>query len=246
MYDFTYDVLLSLKNQGTMPEMVQVGNEISSGMMWKVAKVSDKFDTEERWDKLCSLLKSGLSAVKDVDNSIQSIIHIEKGGDNEGCRYFYDKLVQHDVNFDIIGLSFYPIWHGTVTSFQNNILDFAARYQKGVIAVETAYPYTTESGDDQPNSTTFPFTKIPSDYPPSIQNQANMIQAIIFALKSVPNQKGLGYFYWQPDFIPVKGAGWKYGEGCEWDDQTMFDFSGHALWSLDIFKIHCSDADFRN
>ena len=67
---------------------------------------------------------------------------------------------------------------------------------------------------------------------------ANVIQAVAHALKSVPGGKGMGFFYWQPDFIPVQGAGWKYGEGCEWDDQTMFDFTGHALWSLDVLKMH--------
>ena len=238
LYAFTYDVLSSLKAQGTIPELVQIGNEITNGMMWDVAKTSEEFDTPEQWDKLCTLLKTGICAAKDTCESVKTIIHIERGGDNERSRYFYDRLQERNVEFDMIGLSFYPVWHGTVSDFSNNIRDLYDRYKKEIVVAETAYPFTTEDGDDQPNATTFPFTKIPEEYPPSIQSQANMLQAIIYELKNLPDNKGTGFFYWQPDFIPVRGAGWKYGEGCEWDDQAMFDFKGNALWSLDIFKMH--------
>ncbi len=238
LYDFTYDVLSSLKQQGTTPEMVQIGNEITNGMMWDVARTSEEFDTPEQWDKLCTLLKTGISAAKAVNESIKTIIHIERGGDNDRSRYFYDKLKERNVEYDMIGLSYYPIWHGAISDFSNNIKDLCTRYEKEIVVAEVAYPYTTENGDEQLNASSFPYTNIPEEYPPSIQNQANVLQAIIYELKSLPNSKGVGFFYWQPDFIPVKGAGWKNGEGCEWDDQTLFDFKGNALWSLDIFKMH--------
>jgi len=241
LYDFTSDVVSALKTQGTSPDMVQVGNEITNGMLWDEARISGEFDTEEQWDKLCALLKNGLQAVKDIDGSIRTIIHIERGGDHERCCYFYDKLMKRGVAFDIIGLSYYPIWHGPLSDFRDNIYNLVLRYGKDIIVVETAYPYTSEDGDDQPNASTFSFTAVPPDYPPSVQNQANILQAISLALKNLPGGKGRGFFYWQPDFIPVKDAGWKYGEGCEWDDQTMFDFKGNALWSLDVFRMHCPD-----
>ncbi|HEX3045642.1 MAG TPA: glycosyl hydrolase 53 family protein [Bacillota bacterium] len=238
LYDYTYDVLAALGSQGTLPEMVQIGNEITNGMLWNIGKVAEELDTPAQWNMLAELLKGGLRAVRNTDSQIQTIIHIDRGGDNQRCRYFFDNLVQRGVKFDLIGLSYYPIWHGPVAEFRRNINDLAIRYHKSIVVVETAYPYTTEDGDDTPNASTFPFTKIPPEYPPSIQNQANVLQAIIGAIKSVPERRGLGFFYWQPDFIPVKGAGWKYGAGCEWDDQTMFDFTGHALWSLDVFRMH--------
>jgi arabinogalactan endo-1,4-beta-galactosidase len=218
--------------------MVQIGNEITNGMMWDVAKISDEFDTPEQWDKLCTLLKSGISAAKAVSQDIKTIIHIERGGDNASSRRFYDKLVEGNVSYDVIGLSYYPIWHGPLNDYAANIKDLCQRYDKEIAIVEAAYPYTTDNGDDQLNASSFPFTKIPDEYPPSIQSQADVLQAIIYELKSLPDNKGLGFFYWQPDFIPVKGAGWKYGEGCEWDDQTLFDFKGKALWSLDVYKLH--------
>jgi len=238
LYDYTFEVISDLKTQGTIPEMVQVGNEITNGMMWDVAKVSEEFDTPKQWEKLCELLKRGLCAVKAVDNSIKTIIHIERGGDNERSRYFYDKLEEYKVDYDIIGLSYYPIWHGNISDFRFNVNDLAQRYNRGIIVVETAFPYTTEVGDDTPNASSFSFSKIPEDYQATLYGQASIIQAIISILKKLPEGKGMGYFYWQPDFIPVKGAGWKYGAGCEWDDQTLFDFKGKELWSQDIFKMH--------
>lgn len=241
LYAFTYDVLAALKAQGTTPELVQVGNEITNGMLWDTARVSGEFDTPVQWDILCKLLKKGLKAVADVDLSIRTIIHIERGGDNKSSIYFFEKLKERSVAFDMIGLSYYPIWHGTLADFESNLNDLAVRYGKDIAVVETAYPYTTEDGDDTPNATTFPFGAIPNEYPPSVQSQANVLHRIAAILKRVPEGRGKGFFYWQPDFIPVKGAGWKYGEGCEWDDQTMFDFSGHALWSLDVFKMHCPE-----
>lgn len=241
LYDFTSDVIYALRSQGTLPEMVQVGNEITHGMLWNEARVSDEFDREEQWDKLGRLLESGLRAVKNVDGSIKTVVHIDKGGDNRQSVYFYDKLRKRDVEFDIIGLSYYPIWHGSVSDFESNVNDLAQRYGKGIVIVETAFPYTSENGDDTPNATAGPYTTILPEYRFTVQGQANMMQAIISVVKRIPAERGLGFFYWEPDFIPVKGAGWKYGEGSEWDDQTLFDFTGHALWSWDIFKMHCPD-----
>jgi arabinogalactan endo-1,4-beta-galactosidase len=243
LYDFTHDVVQSLAEQGTTPDMVQVGNEITNGMLWDEAKVSDEFDTGSQWDKLCVLLKSGLSAVKDVSGSIKTVIHIERGGDNARSVYFFDNLKKRGVEFDIIGLSYYSIWHGSISAFRQNVFDLAERYGKGIAVVETAYPYTGENGDDTPNSTSYPYSSLLPEYPATIQGQANNLQAVASVLKKIPDGKGLGFFYWQPDFIPVKGAGWKYGEGCEWDDQTMFDFKGRALWSLDVFRMHASDIE---
>ena len=236
--DFTSDVIGALKSQGTLPEMVQVGNEITHGMLWNEARVSDEFDREEQWDKLCRLLKDGLRAVKTADSSIKTVIHIDQGGDNRQSVRFFDELRSRDVEFDIIGLSYYPIWHGSIADFERNVNDLARRYGKGILIVETAFPYTAENGDATPNASTGPYATTVPKYPFTIQGQANMLQTIISVVKRIPEQRGLGIFYWEPDFIPVQGAGWKYGEGSEWDDQTLFDFAGHALWSLDLFKMH--------
>ena len=239
---FTTDVMVALKAQGTSPEIVQVGNEITRGLLWDVARVSDGFDRPEQWDKLCALLQSGLRAVKSVDATIQTMIHIDQGGNNPKSVYFFEQLRKRNVEFDLIGLSYYPIWHGSLSDFEHNVNDLARRYGKGIVIVETAFPYTTADGDETPNASKGPFTRLLPEHRFTVQGQAEMLQAIISVLKRIPQNRGLGFFYWEPDFIPVKGAGWKYGEGSEWDDQTLFDFHGQALWSLDVFKMHCPDS----
>jgi arabinogalactan endo-1,4-beta-galactosidase len=236
LYDFTYDVVSALKAQGTPPGMVQIGNEITNGMLWDVAKVSEEFDTDAQWDKLCALLKKGIAAVKDMDPSIRTIVHIERSGDNQASVYFYNHLLMRNVAFDYIGLSYYPIFHGAIEGFKDNIRDLSRRYGKGIIVVETGFPWTAENGDSTPNVATSPYASKLEGYPVSVQGQADALQAVISIVKDTP--EGLGFFYWEPDFIPVEGAGWKYGEGCEWDDQILFDFTGHALWSLDVFRMH--------
>jgi arabinogalactan endo-1,4-beta-galactosidase len=236
--DFTSDVVSSLKARRASPDMVQVGNEITNGMLWDVARVSGEFDTAGQWDNLRTLLKSGLHAVKAVDSSIRTVIHTDRGGDNAASVRFYDRLADRGVEFDIIGLSYYSIWHGPVSAFRDNVNDLARRYGKQILVVETAFPYTEENGDDTPNATSLPYGSMPPGYPATIKGQADNLQAVISVLKKIPDKRGMGFFYWQPDFIPVKGAGWKYGAGSEWDDQTMFDFTGHALWSLDVFGMH--------
>jgi arabinogalactan endo-1,4-beta-galactosidase len=238
LYDFTYKLIHDLKRQGSMPEMVQIGNEITNGMLWDVARLGGEFDTDEQWDKLCALLKSGLAAVKAVDPSIRTIVHIERGADNDRSVYFFDKLREKGICFDDIGLSYYSLWHGPMENYKKNINDLAVRYGKNILIVETAYPYTAEDGDDTPNASKNPGCSLLPGYPATLQGQASNFHTVLSILKDLPDNRGTGCFYWEPAFIPVKGAGWKYGEGSEWDDQTLFDFDGRALWTLEVFRMH--------
>jgi arabinogalactan endo-1,4-beta-galactosidase len=91
LYDHTFDVCNSLKAQGTPPDMVQVGNEINSGMLWPEGHNRD-------WDNLAALLKEGHRAVKDCSPSIQVMLHIAEGGDNELARWWFDNAVQREVS----------------------------------------------------------------------------------------------------------------------------------------------------
>jgi arabinogalactan endo-1,4-beta-galactosidase len=110
--------------------------------------------------------------------------------------------------------------------------DVSARYAKEVIIVETAYPWTTQNGDSQPNVY---ISTGPVSYPMSPAGQEQFLDDLVGRIKAVPNGQGKGLFYWEPEWIPVEGAGWKYGEGDEWDNVTLFDFAGNALSSLDAF-----------
>jgi arabinogalactan endo-1,4-beta-galactosidase len=225
LYNFTFDTLMTLKNNGVTPEWVQVGNEITGGMMWPVAST-------DNWDNLAALLKEGYNATKAVDPSIQVILHYDNGGNNSGAVWWYDSAQSRGVQWDIIGLSFYPNWHGSLGSVDFNMDNLSARYGKDVMIVETAYPWTSQNGDAEPNAYT---DTGPVSYPMSPTGQRQFLDDLVNRIKAVPNGRGKGFFYWEPEFIPVEGAGWQYGAGDGWDNATLFDFNGNALSSLDAY-----------
>lgn len=127
--DYTKSVLIKLKEQGTIPEMVQIGNEVNHGIVWPEGHISNL-------DNLASLLKAGIAAVREVDSNITIMLQLALGGQNEETTFWFDNMIARGVEFDIIGLSYYPIWHCTLDDLNNNMLDIIDRYQKDVNVVE--------------------------------------------------------------------------------------------------------------
>jgi beta-galactosidase len=129
LYRYTKYVLQQLKAQGTLPDMVQVGNEINHGIVWPEGHVGNI-------NQLAELLKAGVRAIRETDPSIQVMMHIALGGQNDESRFFLDEILKRGVQFDVIGESYYPKWHGTLDDLRNNLTDLATHYQKPVILVE--------------------------------------------------------------------------------------------------------------
>lgn len=127
--NYTKSVLLQMKEQGTMPDMVQIGNEINHGIVWPEGHISNL-------DNLAELLKAGAQAVREVDPSTIVMMHLALGGQNEESVFWFDNMIARGVEFDIIGLSYYPQWHCTLDDLNNNMLDMIKRYQKDVNIVE--------------------------------------------------------------------------------------------------------------
>jgi beta-galactosidase len=129
MYDFTKKVMQELKDQGTTPDMVQIGNEINHGMIWPEGHVS-------HLDSLAQLINAGTAGVKAVDPSVVMLLHIALGGQNNESVFFIDNMLARGVSFDVIGESYYPKWHGTLDDLRDNLNDLVRRYNKDVIVVE--------------------------------------------------------------------------------------------------------------
>lgn len=129
LYNFTFKVMTALKEQGTTPDMVQVGNEINHGMDWPDGEINNL-------DSLAQLIYSGVKAVKAVNPSTIIMLHIALGGQNAEARFFLDNMIARKVPFDVIGLSYYPQWHGTPEDLKNNMADLAARYKQQVMVAE--------------------------------------------------------------------------------------------------------------
>jgi len=184
----TIAVLKVLIAHGVVPEWVQVGNEISNGMLWPEGRV----DKESK--NLSAFLEAGYEAVKSVDPKIKVIVHLNDGSNHQLYRRFFDVLAKNRVQYDVIGLSYYPYWQKgrpdfttTIDELGANLADLAAQYHKEVMVVETG-------GEEiQP------------------QNTAAMIAALIRKTREVPDGKGLGVIYWEPE----GAAGWsRYKLSC--------------------------------
>jgi len=189
------------------------------------------------------LLKQGIQAVRDHDPNhdkpekrARIIIHLADGGDNELYRRVFDTLTERNVDYDIIGLSYYSYWHGTLNQLKNNMADVSKRYHKDVVIAETAYAFTLENSGGLPNIFGEKEQAI-GGYEATVQGQATAIRDVMAAVAHVPDGRGLGIFYWEPDWFPVEGAGWKTGEGDNWANQAMFDAEGHALPSINVFHL---------
>lgn len=129
LYDYTFHVMNELKQQGTLPDMVQVGNEINHGMVWPEGSISSI-------DSLAQLLNAGIAAVKIVEPKTMIMLHVALGGQNDETVFFYDNMIKRQVPFDVIGLSYYPKWHGTLDDLRDNMHDLINRYDKDIIVVE--------------------------------------------------------------------------------------------------------------
>ncbi|WP_062541974.1 glycosyl hydrolase 53 family protein [Rufibacter tibetensis] len=126
---YTQHVMQQLKNQGTEPEMVQIGNEINHGMIWPEGHVNNL-------DSLAQLIYAGFKGVKAVSPQSLIMVHVALGGQAEESEFFYNAMRQRNVPFDIIGLSYYPKWHGTLEDLKRNIAVLSKKYNKQIMVAE--------------------------------------------------------------------------------------------------------------
>jgi len=173
VYNHTFEVLTALKTAGVTPEWVQIGNEIPGGMLWPEGNSTN-------FAQLAQLLNKGYDATKAIDPTIKVVVHIDQGNNNSRFRWFFDNARNNNVRYDVIGLSYYPYWLNsdytmTIADLQNNLNDMVSRYNKEVMVVEVGGDFTL------------------------VQNTKDMLTATINAVRNVPNQKGLGVIYWEPE-----------------------------------------------
>ena len=235
----------ALVEADAMPDMVQIGNEVNGGMLWPVGKTW-KEGAEEigGYDGFAALLNMGIKAVRDTDphnddpqERARIVIHLANGGDNDLYRRVFDALTARHVDYDVIGLSYYSYWHGSLDDLKSNMNDISERYQKDVVIAETAYAATLNDADGFANLFGGERDQNLGGYKATVLGQATAIRDVMEAIAQVPNGRGLGIFYWEPDWIAAEGAGWKTGEGDAWENQAMFSFKGEALPSMNVFNL---------
>lgn len=236
---FTKESIDKFTAYGAKPDAIQIGNELNNGFMWPIGKIWAYPDPKEKvggMDSFIKLLHSASKGVRSANggNDMKIIVHLADGGKNELYRSIFDPIKKSNLDYDIIGLSFYTYWHGSADDLKANLEDLSKRYGKEMAVVETAYAFTEEDGDSQGN-VFLTYSDDSHGYVPSVQGQATAVRDIISTVASVNG--GCGVFYWEPAWLPVKGAGLSATEGNTWENQGMFDFKGRALPSLNVWGL---------
>lgn len=229
LYQYTQRVIQELDRRGTPADMVQLGNEINSGLLWNDGRVGGNYDSN--WPNFAALLKEAIRAVRESSargDSIKIMIHVANAAKNSTCRWFFDNLIANGVNFDVIGLSFYPWWHGTLGQVKSNLNDLAARYKKDIIIAESAYPWTLQWFDNQ-NNIVGNQSQLHAGYPASVDGQALFIRDLMDIVRQTKDGKGKGLFYWAPEYISTPTF------LSNWENNALFDFYGNMLKSMDVF-----------
>lgn len=228
---YTTRVVGRFVDEGLTPRYVQLGNEIDAGLLWDTGRVGwpgSTWDTPAQWAALTALLQAASGAARAAlppGAPTELIVHLAPGGDNARCRWFLDQLTSAGLDYDVIGLSYYPWWHGTLWQLKANLRDLGPRYGKALMVVETAYPWTLAAADATGNFVTGE-GELQGGYPATLSGQRDFLRDV---RRVVETSGGRGVICWEPAFIPVEG-----GPGNPCENLTLFDFGGDALPGLEF------------
>lgn len=219
VYQYTMEVLLALQQEGCLPDTVQVGNEIRSGMLFPDGAVPE-------YKQLAGLVNAGIRAVRDVSPEIEVMIHLDQGGRFYYLKEWFDSMFEAGMApIDAIGISFYSFWHGTFMDLRDSMTQLIERYQVPVYVVETAHPwrYCEKEHVSKDLMKT-------AGLPAGMEEQKKSLELIMQIASSVSGEKRTGVYYWEPLCIPGKTYG-------SWDENMgMLDTNGKALESFETYR----------
>lgn len=245
VYAYTRDVLETLVRADLAPDMIAVGNELTNGLLWPVG----------RWpamDNIASLVSAGLRAAREVCPEAETVIHLDNGPDQGQYRDWFKRYAEAGgMDFDIIGMSYYPFWNGAMKEIAQSMNDGAQYFGKDVLIVETSMGYTLEDyagyeklgpGERKGMAATAELAA-GIGYLMTPEGQYAFLRDLSAAVRAVPDGHGRGFIWWEPAWIPVPGSGWateaglaytgeKGPGGNEWANQALFDYNGRALPAL--------------
>ena len=229
IYVYTRMVLNRFKDEGVLPAMVQIGNETNSGFLWDQGRVGGDFD--DNWPNYIMLLKSTIYGIREIgeEQDIKVMLHF---AGVDGATWYFDNIIQNLVDFDVIGLSFYSLWHGNnYPAWENKFFDIATRYSKDIMIVETGYPWSLE-WNDWTNNFYGNEDQLFPDIPASPEGQKEFMTRLNTSISSL-GKKGIGFCYWAPDWVAFKGH--QAENGSVWENVAIFDFENKVLPVVETF-----------
>jgi len=204
------------------PEYVQIGNEINHGFLWEDGRISHP-------TQFTALLQKGTSAVRYADTSIRIILHYPG---YKGADWFFGLIAKYHVNYDIIGLSYYPWWHGkSLDTLQLTLNHLSEKYGKKVVIAETAYPFTL-SWNDGINDIVGETSQLIPGYPATETGQKAFLWKLKTLVQGCPD--GEGFCYWEPEWASVKSP--QSTVGSPWENLALFDFRNKVLPAMSVFQ----------
>lgn len=219
VFEYTRDTIAAFRDAGVLPDMVQVGNEISHGMLWPDGRLPD------HWKNFTDYLRAGIKGV-DAGSGTNSppkiMIHIDQGGSIARTKYFFDTLNHYGIRYDVIGFSYYPWWHGTLMDLRENLAFAANTYHKDIIVVETAYNWRPahETADR-----VGPFPETP-------EGQREFLDEVTRVVLAAPDGHGKGIFWWEP----------AVGNRGGLVSRSFFDENGDSLPVISVFDKYTRPA----
>lgn len=248
VYEYTVEMMTVFRENGVNLKMVQVGNELTSGLLWPEGKVPN-------YDNIARFVNAGIRGVRNVDGKVPIMIHLDNGGNNALYREWFDEFVKRGEEFQVIGLSYYPFWHGTLDMLEQNMNDIALRYGKDLVVVETSTGFTMEDykeyekleDSQRKGYATKPELVEKVQYPMTKEGQADFMKDLLERISRVPEGRGKGFFWWEAAWIPVPGSGWATASsleymndpgpcGNEWANQAVFDYDGNVLPVMKVIR----------
>lgn len=260
LYGYTYETLKTIKENDINLIGIQIGNEITHGMVWPFGDNEKTFDEEKGggFEGLCKLLKAGCKASKEVFPDAKTIIHIEHSGSWDMQNWYFTNIVNQGVEFDVIGESYYPYWHGPFSMFKDCITRLKEKFHKDIWVVELGYEYLPQPGDHDFSEVTDAKEgdfivgnvngRIP--FPQTKEGQAGYIALMLKICKELDVEM---VCYWEPAWIYLPNNGWASDAGqiycgltpsepCNvWKIETLFDLEGNANPAVEVFNQNYVD-----
>jgi arabinogalactan endo-1,4-beta-galactosidase len=219
VFSYTRDAIAAFREAGVLPDMVQIGNEVTHGLLWPDGKLP------EHWDNFADYLRAGIQGVdagRGKSPCPKIMIHIDQGGSVPKTKYFFDRLNRYKLPYDIIGFSYYPWWHGSLMDLRENLAFAAKEYHKDIIVVETAYNWrpARESSDR-----VGPFPETP-------EGQREFLDELTRTVLETPDGRCRGLFWWEP----------AVGNRGGLVSRSFFDEEGNAQPVLSVFDKYTRPA----
>lgn len=217
MGDYTRETLARFAREGVTPDYVQIGNEITNGLLWPDGRVEFAEGDKDPapWQRLERLLRAGIDAVPVGQGQPKILLQVENPGQKERSLWFLRHVRAAGLRYDLIGMSYYPEWHGSLVQLRDTLTTIAGEFRKPIIVVETAYPWKNDEHWRDAKHLDWPLT-------PAGQEQ--FLKDVLAVVRALPDGLGRGVCYWHPESVSSPSFGAWLDGSC-----ALFDNQGEIL-----------------